>query len=288
MSTTGNGARNKLYIFVVAVFALSLNGCRKNSAEKSVPTRIVCLSPSGAEILSALGEGGRIVARTDFCNYPAEILSLPSVGGFDGKSVSVEKILSFSPDLVYGSEGIHDGIFRQIENFGTKTYAGKGSRGISETETEIKEIAEILGAPEKGEEIVGQMEEKIQSVPKSVPFPKVYYEVWCEPFITAGKNSFIGEIIQKAGGENVFGETSGGYPMISEESIIAKMPDVIILPDSNGITTESVKNRHGWVQIPAVKNARIFLVDADLLSRPGPRIADAVLLLNGIFQDMAK
>ncbi|HBP09267.1 MAG TPA: iron ABC transporter, partial [Treponema sp.] len=75
--------------------------------DKFSPQKIVCLSPSGAEILCALDSFDKIKARTDYCDYPEKLKSLPSVGGFDGKTLSIETILSYSPDFIYGSQGMH-------------------------------------------------------------------------------------------------------------------------------------------------------------------------------------
>ena len=107
----------------------------------------------------------------------------------------------------------------------------------------------------------------------------IYYEVWNSPFMSAGASSFINDIIVHAGGKNIFDDLTDAYPMVSEESIIARAPDVILIPKNTGITVEDVKARVGWSTIPAVENNRIFLIDDNLYSRPSPRVADVILEL---------
>lgn len=276
--------KNSLALLCSALFLclLILASCAPKQKKASVPSRIVCLSPSGAEIVCAIGAFSSIAARTSFCTYPEEMSTVPSVGGFDGKSLSVEKIMSFKPDFVYGADGMHNAIARQLELLGVTVYLGNGADGIDETLAEIEYISALLEKDSEGKKIIQHIQEQIQSVPKSVPIQSVYYEVWSEPFITAGKNSLIHDLLEAAGYKNSFGTLNESYPMVSEESILARQPDIIIVPDMNGTSIASIKSRNGWEQIPAVKNSRIFFIDADLVSRPGPRIADAVAALSNL------
>ncbi|WP_296029685.1 helical backbone metal receptor [uncultured Treponema sp.] len=248
--------------------------------EKFSPQKIVCLSPSGAEILCALNSFDKIKARTDYCDYPEELKSLPSVGGFDGKTLSIETILAYSPDFVYGSQGMHDFLKKPLEKLGIKVFLSNAANGISQTKQEILYIANLLEKQAEGKKIIEHIEQQINSVPKSAPTKTVYYEVWNEPFITSGKSSFINELLEAAGYKNVFDSIKESYPMVSEESIIASQPQIIILPDANGIKPQNIKMRRGWNKIPAVKNNAIFTINADLISRPGPRIGEAVLALS--------
>lgn len=286
MITIRNGVQNSTTaaLLLLLFFLLPFSSCRQRTVKHSVPSKIVCLSPSGAEILCAIGAFDKIVARTEFCDYPEEMKSIPSVGGFDGKSLSVEKVMSFNPDFVYGAEGMHNILADQLSLLGIASYLGNGAEGISETKSEIAYISSLLKKDSAGQAVVRHIEKQLQSVPKTAPLVSVYYEVWNEPFITAGKNSLINELLEAAGYKNIFGTLEESYPAVSEESIIARQPQLIIVPDSNGISLASIKSRNGWGQIPAVKNNCIFFIDADLISRPGPRIADAVTALYGIMQ----
>ena len=110
----------------------------------------------------------------------------------------------------------------------------------------------------------------------------VYWEVWNEPFVTCGKNSFINDIIYAAGGKNIFDDLDADYPMVSQESIIAKNPQVIIIPDANGVSVQNVIQRNGWENLAAVKLMNVSLIDSNISSRPSPRIIEAVKLVEKI------
>lgn len=272
-----NGKKLRVKIaFASILVAFILCGCKKatGSLEK-VPSRIVCLSPSGAEILYAVGAGDKIVARTDFCDYPQEILGLPSVGGFDGNSISIERILSYKPDFVYGAKGMHDFIIEPLSALGIKTYLAE-STGIETVLEEIEFMAELTGNKKKGVDCVEKIRSELPDITDSKAKFGVYYEVWYAPYMTAGKKSFINSIIEMAGGKNIFGQIEDPYPMVSEESIILENPQVILIPSQNGISLESVCQRNGWKNIDAVKNGRVYFVDGDLISRPGPRIVKSI------------
>ena len=272
-----NGKKLRVKIaFASILVAFILCGCKKatGSLEK-VPSRIVCLSPSGAEILYAVGAGDKIVARTDFRDYPQEILGLPSVGGFDGNSISIERILSYKPDFVYGAKGMHDFIIEQLSALGIKTYLAE-STGIETVLEEIEFMAELTGNKKKGVDCVEKIRGELPDITDSKAKFGVYYEVWYAPYMTAGKKSFINSIIEMAGGKNIFGQIEDPYPMVSEESIILENPQVILIPRQNGISLESVCQRNGWKNIDAVKNGRVYFVDGDLISRPGPRIVKSI------------
>lgn len=272
-----NGKKLRVKIaFASILVAFILCGCKKatGSLEK-VPSRIVCLSPSGAEILYAVGAGDKIVARTDFCDYPQEILGLPSVGGFDGNSISIERILSYKPDFVYGAKGMHDFIIEQLSALGIKTYLAE-STSIETVLEEIEFMAELTGNKKKGVDCVEKIRAELPDITDSKAKFGVYYEVWYAPYMTAGKKSFINSIIEMAGGKNIFGQIEDPYPMVSEESIILENPQVILIPSQNGISLESVCQRNGWKNIDAVKNGRVYFVDGDLISRPGPRIVKSI------------
>jgi len=239
------------------------------------PKSIVTLSPSAAEILYAIGAGDQIVAVSEFTDYPPEAAEKPVVGGFDGKTLSVETIISYEPDLVYLTDGMHNFLIEQLDSFGIKWYLSKAT-SITAIEQEIMDMGELTGHQDEAAMVVAQMAEKLTQTASDSSI-KIYYEVWNAPFMSVGSTSFINDIIVSAGGKNIFDDLTDAYPMVSDESIIARAPDVILLPMGNGVTAADVKARAGWESIPAVVNDRIFVVDDNLYSRQGPRVADVVL-----------
>ncbi|MBP5603434.1 MAG: cobalamin-binding protein [Treponema sp.] len=250
----------------------------KNAPE--YPKSIVTLSPAAAEILYAIGAGDQISAVSEFTDYPPEAAAKPVVGGFDGKTLSIETIVSYEPDLVYLSDGMHNFLIEPLDSYGIKWYLSNPT-SITAIEKEIIDLGELTGHQDEAAQVVAQMAGKLSNANGvKEKIINVYYEVWNAPFMSAGSSSFINDVISSAGGTNIFEDITDAYPMVSEEAIIARAPDVILLPMNNGVTVEDVKNRAGWDSIPAVKNERIYIIDDNLYSRPAPRIADVVLDLS--------
>ena len=250
------------------------------------PQRIVALSPSAGEILFAVGAEEQVAAVSEFTDYPPEAASKPVVGGFDGKTLSMESILGFKPDFLYLTDGMHNFLIEQLDSYGIKYYLSKGD-SIKAVMQEILDIGILTGHEAKAKEVVSEMEKKLNAVKTSSSTSssrKLYYEVWNAPFMTAGSRSFINDIIFTSGAENIFADIDEAYPIVSEETIIARQPEYILIPASCGITVEAVKARNGWASIPAVKNNKIFLIDDNVYTRPGPRVADVVVELNALLK----
>lgn len=269
-----------IFLFVCLISALYAR--KPKAAESAYPKSIVALSPSAAEILFTIGAGDQVSAVSQFTDFPPEAAAKPVVGGFDGKTLSIETIMSFKPDLVYITEGMHNFLIATLEANGIAYYVSKGD-SIASVEAEILEVGKITGHEKEAAKVVDGMEKKLKkatgSTSKKGDAVKVYWEVWNAPYMSAGAASFINDVIKAAGGENIFADLPDAYPMVSEESIISRGPAVILIPASTGLAASSVGLRNGWAEIPAVKNSRVFVVDDNVYTRPGPRVADVVLEL---------
>ena len=272
---------------------LCLSGCAKKSAVESgekFPSRIVALSPSAAEVLFAVGAGAQVVAVSDYTDFPPEACSLPKAGGFDGKTLSMESILSFKPDFVYLTQGMHNFLIPMLQEYSIDYYISNAD-SIKSVEQEILEVAALTGHEDSKQvkTLIKNMEEKLAAAEKiraeHSESPALYYEVWNSPFITAGKSSFINDVIEKAGAVNIFSDLEEAYPIISEESIIKRNPSVILISKSSALTAEDIQSRYGWKDISALKNNQIFIIDDNVFTRPGPRIADCVASLSHLLYD---
>ena len=275
---------NKKRFLSIVIFTGLIFSCfakKSKAADTAYPKSIVALSPSAAEILFTIGADDQVSAVSEFTDFPEAAKSKPVVGGFDGKTLSIETIMSFRPDLVYLTEGMHNFLIATLESNGIAYYISKGD-SIASVEQEILDVGKLTGHDKEAKKVVDGMEKKLKKVAasakKSAPV-KVYYEVWNAPYMSVGTTSFIHDVIVKAGGENIFGDLTDAYPMVSEESIIAREPAVILIPSSSGQAASSVALRNGWADIPAVKGGKVFVVDDNVYTRPGPRIADVVLEL---------
>ena len=274
-------------LFLGLAATLVFTACTKRNNNQSankndIPQSIVSLAPASTEILFAVGAGNQVAAISQFTDYPPEALALPEVGGFDGKTLSLEKILSFKPDLVYLTDGMHNFLIESLDQYGIKYYLSKAD-SVKNVINEILEIGKITGHEKQAKSVAAQIENTISKVNKQAEnSPSVYYEVWTPPYMTAGSESFINDVIACAGGKNIFGDIAEAYPIISEETLIARAPEVILIPATSGITAKQVAQRTGWENIPAVKNNRIYIVDDNLITRAGPRIGEAIKAISDI------
>lgn len=250
--------------------------------------RIVSLVPSVTETLFAIDAQDMLVARSDFCTWPPEATAIPSAGGFDGKTISLERILSFKPDLVCLAEVMHNHLIQPLEDLGIKVFVSN-AESVQHIQDEILMLGSLTGKMDDTmlllDTISQQLKQaRIQATEKAtVESPDTaYWEVAATPYFTPGKESFITDLLAAIGLENIFAQVPQAYPQVSEESIIAGQPQVIFFPDYNHQGQQAVQaiaRRAGWKDMPAVANGKIFPVDSDLFSRPGPRVGEMALQL---------
>ena len=263
----------------------SLSAQKETSSEatktaQKYPQRIVSLSPAATEILCAVGAIDQIVARSDYSDFPPEVLSKPVAGGFDGKNLSIETVLSFQPDFIYLTSGMHDYLIPLLRSKKIRYFMSMDA-SVNGIISEIKEIGKITGHAKEAEEKIAEMNRDIELLKQNAPKVKksVYWEIWSPPYMSIGKNSFISELIQIAGGKNIFDDIKEAYPIVSDEEILLRNPEVIIIPDNLQDGIEGIKFRNGWKNVSAVKEQRIYSLDSDLISRPSPRIIQAITLI---------
>jgi len=258
---------------------------------KSEPQRIVSMSPSSTEILFALGLGDRVVGVTQYCNYPPKVNELKEkgrltvIGGF--WTPDVEKIVALRPDLVisYSSVPSHVDVAKRLESMNV-TVLLLFPRYLNDVFDNIVLIGKACGKLKEAQELVDQLRVRVKNVVEKVqglPKVRVYLELWFDPLMSAGPGTFIDELIGLTGGENVFHDAKSPWPVVDSEQVIRRDPEVIVLPDSYmsdyNVSVEQVRSRPGWQAISAVKNNRIYIIDDDIIFRPGPRLVDALELL---------
>lgn len=249
----------------------------------SRPERIISLAPSITEILFAIGAGERVVGNTSFCNYPPEAAELPKIGGYTPDLINFEAILDLQPDLVIVGEFEQEPVIATLEQLGIPV-VGLVATTIDEVYSSIEQIGAITGNGQEAAAVVEAMRSRIEAISSKVADlpvdqrPRVFWEVFDEPLITTGPSSFISQLIERAGGVNIFADQSEAYPQVSHESVVALDPEVILgtLEQAEPLAPERVAQRPGWSNISAVQNGRIHLLDSDPVSRAGPRLADAL------------
>ncbi|MEW6189241.1 MAG: cobalamin-binding protein [Actinomycetota bacterium] len=250
---------------------------RKVVIEKE-PKRIVSLAPSNTEILFALGLGDRIMGVTTYCDYPEEAKVKDKIGGF--KSVNIEKVVSLKPDLVLATGGVQEPIVKELERLKITVFA-LDPKNLGDIISGIREVGRLTGKTEAAERIVKKMQSVMEDVKEKVAElkgkrPKVFYEVWNEPLMTAGPGTFMNDLIRLAGGENIAADAKTQYPQYSLEMLIERDPDVIIASKGSMGDPGKIEEREGWENISAVKNGRVHVIDENLVVRPGPRIVQGL------------
>lgn len=246
------------------------------------PQRIISTAPNVTEILFALGLGDKVVGVTTFCNYPEEAKSKEKIGTF--QSPNIEKILSLKPDLIVATGGVQRQFVERMEKMGIPVYVSY-PHDLNEVLKSIYRIGVITGAEKKAKELLFDLKFRIakvtSKVSKAKSKPKVFFELWHEPLMSAGPGSFIDDLIKKAGGINIAQDAKTAYPIFSLEQLIKEDPDVIIGAESSmgGKPVVAVTNRPGWDALRAVKNQRIFTINDDIIFRAGPRLIIALELI---------
>jgi len=248
-----------------------------------LPQRIVSLAPSNTEILFAVGAGDQVVGVTQYCNFPPEAQGREQIGGFSAKTISIEKIVDLEPDLVLAAGEIHQPVIEALDQLNIPVFSIDPNT-LDEVYSGIELVGRLTGHEEEAAQVVAEMENRVAAVTERVnTIPQeerltVYWEVFDEPRMTTGPSTFTGQLIELAGGVNIFADVSEEYPQISDEEVIGRDPAVIMGADTMGdrLTTELVAQRPGWDQIEAVQEARIYLFDGDMVARAGPRLAQVL------------
>lgn len=245
---------------------------------KSNPQRIISLAPSITEILFALKLGDRVIGVTSYCDFPDEAKAKEKVG--DTIKPNLERLIVLKPDLVLISTASQlEKITRQLDQLGIPVFV-TSPQSVAGVLTSLRKIGELTGAEQQAEALAAEMQTRITAVQRQATTnsaPRVLYILQLSPLITAGKNTFINDLINQAGGRSISGEETTDYPQFSREAVIARAPEIIIIPASHGaelVNIEAIKQ--AFAATPAIKNNRIVRINPDLVSRPGPRIVEGL------------
>lgn len=266
-----------------------------SSPVEATPKRIISLSPVGTEILFELGQGDNIAGVTEFCDYPAEALSKPKIGGFSG--VNFEAIASSGADFVVISD-LHLQYEGDLKKLGV-AYAVVRQNSVEDICASITELGRLCSAEAEAARVVGGMKEEIARIssalsglpPRSVLLciSRELGEPRISTFYAAGKNTFYDELITLAGGVNALTGPSAAYPRISAEGLVSLDPEVVIdlvgdsayyhSPDNSDSEElfDSGRLRGQWLSAPkvrAVRDGRVSVLRGTVYLRPGPRITE--------------
>jgi iron complex transport system substrate-binding protein len=239
--------------------------------------RAISLAPNLTESVFAIDAGERLIGITEYCNFPAdETKKIQKVG--DTIKPNIETILALKPQIILVSTA------SQLENF-TKQLEENNIAVFITNPTDLEgvfrnltQLGEIFGKTEKAAEFVAQLRKRVASVEaKTITAKdlKVFVQISREPLYTIGKASFLNDLISRAGGISVTESVAEAFPKLSKETALASNPDAIILSES----PDNLEANDIFKDSPAAKNKRIYKLNADIISRPGPRLVDALEMI---------
>lgn len=278
-------------VLAVLVAVLAAGGCSRGPRPISVlddagrevslerpPERIVSMAPANTEILFALGLGDKVVGVTSLCNYPPEVAGIEKVG--DSFSPDYEKIVALNPDLVLAVGTADSQLVKGLEGYGLKVFVLQ-AESVADVADDIELVGKVTGAEDRARKVAGDLRARVDAVRKKLEpvaddaKPTVFWvldgDLW-----TVGPGSFVDDLITQAGGRSIAGTIGLPYGQLSLETVLEADPDVIIIPVLDPSVPAALEAKVGWDTLTAVRNGRVYQVDPDAVSRPGPRIAEGL------------
>jgi iron complex transport system substrate-binding protein len=242
--------------------------------------RIVSLNPVTTELLFALGAGDRLVGRTHWDTFTDEMRAVPDVG--DGMMPNVEAVLGQRPDLVvlYATESNRAAAMR-LRRAGVATLAYRTDR-IADLARVSAALAAALGRAETNTVVTDTVIATLDSLRAIEPVGtrvRAFWHVWDAPVLTIGRGSYLSELLEVAGGENIFHDLDAPSPQVTLEEIARRDPDVILAGPS---AAESMRRHQGWQAVRAVREGRILVYDTTIVGRPGVRMGEAAAHLRAL------
>jgi iron complex transport system substrate-binding protein len=240
------------------------------------PQRVVSLLPSLTESICALGKCSVLVGVDRFSNWPKSIDVLPRLGGI--ADTNIEGIVRLKPDLVLVEKS--SPLIPRFKSLGISV-AAFDVQSMADVQRTLRKLDTALGSTESSavwDRIQLDIARANRALSPSQKAARVYFEVNAAPF-AAGKTSFIGELLDRLGMQNIATEKMGAFPKINPEFVVQSKPDLIMTTEA---TSKQLAQRPGWKSIPAIQGNRVCFfsaAQADVLVRPGPRMGEAAGLI---------
>lgn len=266
---------------ILALALLAMPACERKGRRGQGTERVVSLSPATTEAVYAVG--AQLIGRSRFCDFPAEVASVPSVGGF--ADPSFEAILALAPDLVVGVQGPGLGpeleqriVARDIRAFFPPTDR------MAEIDAMITGVGERLGRVEPAKKLVATIAAHRERIARSLrdrARPRALLVFGLRPIVVAGVGGFAHEMLSLAGALNAVTQPGARYPTLGLERVLALDPDVVV--DATGVEGHDSETVHaslpGWSELRAIRTGRLVKIRDARVLRPGPRIAEGLEVL---------
>jgi iron complex transport system substrate-binding protein len=239
--------------------------------------RIVSLAPNLTEIVYAVGAGDRLVGDTEYCDYPAAAKSVAKVG--DTVHPSIERIIALKPQVVLVSTASQlEAFTKQLDDQQIAVYVTNPQR-LEDIYRSINTLGDLLGDRNQTTTLLNDLHRRAEAIEKATTAAKpvkVFYQVSGEPLYTIGREAYLTDLIKRAGGISVTADVPGAFPRFSDEAALAAKPEAIILPTGGSMGSANSEAAGALRKSPAVLNNRVYRINDDHLSRPGPRLVDGL------------
>lgn len=242
------------------------------------PERIITLAPNLTEIVYAVGAGPRLVGNTTYCDYPQEARAVEKVG--DTLHPSIERIIALRPQLILISTASQlEAFTKQLDEQNIAVYI-TDPHDLEGVFKSIEAIGDLVDERERAASVVNALRSRASSIEERVSKQKplsVFYQLSAEPLYTAGRDSFITDLVRRAGGVSVTANVPGAWPRYSDEAALAARPEAVIMATGDSMGAQAnVEVAEPLRRSPAVQNNRVYKINGDFLSRPGPRLVDGL------------
>jgi iron complex transport system substrate-binding protein len=239
--------------------------------------RVISLAPNLTEIVYAIEAGNRLVGDTEYCDYPAEAKTVAKVG--DTMHPSIERIIALKPQLVLVSTASQlEAFTKQLDQQQIAVYV-TNPHSLEEVFHSITTLGDLLSEQAAAEKLAANLRartDKIEAEIKQVKPVSVFYQVSDEPLYTIGREAYLTDLVRRAGGVSVTAGVPGAFPRYSDESALAAKPEAIILPTGGSMGSANSKVASPLRNSPAALNNRVYKINDDHLSRPGPRLVEGL------------
>ncbi len=240
--------------------------------------RVVSLAPNLTEIVFALGDGNRLAGDTDYCDYPAEALQKPHVGG--PVNPNLEEVVALKPDVVLATSINRRETVRALDGIGVPVYI-VNPHSVEEMIASVEHIGSAIGTEKSAATLAGDLRARLADLDRRLAGAaarRVLFIVWTDPLISVGRDTFIADALRRAGGRSVV-DTKTEWPHVGMEEIVRLQPEFLVFASAHGGDTQrdidELRTRPGWKNLRAMQRGDIVVV-SDAINRPAPRMVDAI------------
>ncbi len=256
--------------------------------------RVVSLAPSITETIFALDKGNALVGVTAHCQYPPKVIELVksrqlrTVGSYS--TTNLDRVFALKPDMVIATKHAQRATLEKLREGGFELIVLDYPKTVEELFAMIQSIGNHLGAEDRASSVISHLRKRVESVKEAAKIREplsVFFELSDEPLITVSGKIWIGDMIRLAGGTNIFEDRSEAFPAVQQTEVKARNPDVVIVAVVKPEDVQGVYAREGLGEIKAIREGRVFGVDANIAEKPTPRAIDLLEKMSELLRSLS-